>query len=27
LLDKYVTKKPVAVADIKSKVIGDEDAK
>ena len=27
MLDKYVTKKPVAVADIKSKVIGDEDAK
>ena len=27
LLDKYVTKKPIAVADIKSKVIGEEDAK
>lgn len=27
MLDKYVTKKPIAVADIKSKVIGEEDAK
>lgn len=27
LLDKYCTKKPIAVADIESKVIGAEDAK